>query len=90
MPALLIPSPLAGEGKDEGQPIFHPHLNPLPSETVSQCHPDEALPEGSRFYKRLESLDSSPAAQNDIHAIFVLRHSLSRERRLKRTGVNAG
>src|ERR671931_304825 len=56
-----------------------PHLKSLSSETVSQCHP-EALAEGSRFYKRLESLDSSPAAQNDIHAVSALRHTLLRER----------
>ena len=53
--------------------------NPLPRETVSQCHP-EAVAEGSRFCKKLASLDSSPAAQNDIRVIFALRHSLRRER----------
>jgi hypothetical protein len=51
------------------------HQRSFPLETVSQCHP-EAVAEGSRFCKELESLDSSPAAQNDIHMIFVLRHSL--------------
>jgi hypothetical protein len=51
-----------------------PPLTSPPSETVSQCHP-EAVAEGSHFCKKLESLDSSPAAQNDIRAIFVLRHS---------------
>jgi len=47
---------------------------------VSQCHP-EALAEGSRFYKKLASLDSSPAAQNDIRVISHCEHSLSKERR---------
>jgi hypothetical protein len=27
----LIPSPLAGEGKDKGAVNLHPHLDPLPS-----------------------------------------------------------
>ena len=51
----------------------------LPLETVSQCHP-EAVAEGSRICKGVQSLDSSPAAQNDIRVIFVLRHSLLREK----------
>ena len=46
-----------------------------PDERVSQCHP-EAVAEGSRTCKELQSLDSSPSAQNDIHVIFALRHSL--------------
>src|SRR6266850_8412019 len=61
--------------------IWHFFLpNPLPLETVSKCHP-EAVAEGSRICKELQSLDSSPAAQNDIRMIFTLRHSLSRERK---------
>jgi hypothetical protein len=39
-------------------------------ETVSQCHPDEVVAEGSRIYKSVQSLDSAPAAQNDIRVIF--------------------
>jgi hypothetical protein len=71
---------LLREEEGEGQSKSHPHLNPLQSETVSQCHP-EAVAEGSPICKGVQSLDSSPAAQNDIRVIFVLRHSLSRERR---------
>ena len=52
---------------------------PSPLETVSQCHP-EAVAEGSRICEGVQSLDSSPAAQNDIRVIFVLRHSLLREK----------
>jgi hypothetical protein len=49
---------------------------------VSQCHP-EALAEGSAFCTTLESLDSSPAAQNDIRVVSVLRHSLLGVRELE-------
>jgi hypothetical protein len=52
---------------------------------VSKCHP-EAVAEGSRICKELQSLDSSPAAQNDIRMIFTLRHSLRWGR--VRVGVN--
>ena len=66
--------------------IWHFFLpNPLPLEAVSQCHP-EAVAEGSRICKELQSLDSSPAAQNDIRMIFTLRHSLRWGR--VRVGVN--
>jgi hypothetical protein len=55
-----------------------------PIETVSQCHPDEAIAEGSRLCKWLEKADSSPefilsiveGAQNDIRLICALRHGL--------------
>jgi hypothetical protein len=40
-----------------------------PDERVSQCHP-EAVAEGSRICKGVQSLDSSPAAQNDIRVTF--------------------
>ncbi len=43
----------------------------FPSETVSQCHP-EAVAEGSAFCTNLESLDSSPTAQNDIRVGFSI------------------
>ena len=76
-PALPPPTTSTSKGCVS---TVHPHLNPLPSETVSQCHP-EAVAEGSRICKDLQSLDSSPAAQNDIRVIFVLRHSLSTERK---------
>ncbi len=58
-------------------------------ETGSQCHP-EAVAEGSAFCTKLESLDSSPAAQNDIRVILVLRHSLrgGREEEALRHSVN--
>ena len=46
---------------------------------MSQCHP-EAVAEGSRICKGVQSLDSSPAAQNDIRVIFVFRHSLQLEK----------
>jgi hypothetical protein len=49
---------------------------PPAKETVSQCHP-EAVAEGSRFRKKPESLDSSPAAQNDIRVIFSLAGGIS-------------
>lgn len=60
------------------QGIRKPTRGPLvlsPDKTVLQCQP-EALAEGFRFYKKLKALDSSLAAQNDIHMIFALRHSL--------------
>jgi len=53
------------------KPGFHP-ASFLPP----QYHPDEAVAEGSHFCNKLESLDSSPPAQNDIQLIFTLRHSL--------------
>jgi hypothetical protein len=48
--------------------FVYPSLLP-PDERVSQCHP-EAVAEGSRICKGLQSLDSSPATQNDIRVIF--------------------
>src|SRR5712692_8119035 len=48
-------------------------------ENLSQCHP-EAVAEGSRICKELQSLDSSPPAQNDIRVIFAL-HTVSSKRR---------
>jgi hypothetical protein len=67
--------PLRERVRVRGSKIWHPHLIPLRRETVSKCHP-EAVAEGSRICKELQSLDSSPAAQNDIRMIFTLRHSL--------------
>jgi hypothetical protein len=63
--------------------LFNPSLHPFDGlragsprgGTLSQCHP-EAVAEGSPICKALQSLDFSPAAQNDIRVIFALRHSL--------------
>jgi hypothetical protein len=46
--ALLFPSPLVGEGEGEGDRSInvHPHLNPPPSETVSQFAPGPSTGSG--------------------------------------------
>ena len=54
---------------------------------MSQCHP-EAVAEGSRICKGVQSLDSSPAARNDIRVIFVLRHSLHLEKGAEKNNLS--
>jgi hypothetical protein len=58
--------------------FVYPSLLP-PDERVSQCHP-ETVAEGSRICKGLQSLDSSPTAQNDIRVIFDCDTASSRGR----------